>query len=78
MKQEIGFEIVKELGELSPASKGWSKQINLLRWNDGEAKLDIRSWTADHEKMSKGIALTIPEAQMLVTILQKFFTDQEA
>lgn len=73
----IEYEIVKELGALSPASKDWQKEVNLLKWNNGDAKIDIRSWTKGHEKMSKGIALTLPEAERLVEILQEYLQSKQ-
>jgi len=39
---EIKYEIVKELAVLSEGSKGWSKELNLIIWNDREPKYDIR------------------------------------
>ncbi len=33
---EIKFEIIKTLGVLSTSAKGWSKELNLVSWNDRE------------------------------------------
>jgi len=40
---EIKFEIIKYIGILSESSKGWTKELNLIRWNVREPKDDIRS-----------------------------------
>ena len=61
----ITFEIKKRIGVLSTSTKGWSKELNLVSWNGREAKLDIREWSPDHEKMSKGVTLTNDEAVAL-------------
>lgn len=58
---ELKFEITKYLGVLSESAKGWSKEINLVSWNDREPKYDIREWDPEHEKMSKGITLNRDE-----------------
>lgn len=62
---DITFEITKELGVIGDDSKGWSKELNLISWNGREAKYDIRSWSPDHTRMSKGISLTEEEMKKL-------------
>ncbi|MGO1580628.1 MAG: YdbC family protein [Peptoniphilaceae bacterium] len=58
---EFKFEIVKHIATLSTNSKGWSKELNLVSWNERNAKYDIREWDPDHKMMSKGITLTKEE-----------------
>ncbi|HCC06879.1 MAG TPA: hypothetical protein DEP72_01755 [Clostridiales bacterium] len=60
---EIKFEITKEIAVLSERAGGWTKEINMVSWNDRPAKYDIREWTTDHDKMGKGI--TISEEEMI-------------
>ena len=55
---EIKYEIVKQIGVLSKATSGWSKELNLISWNDREPKYDIRDWSPDREKMGKGVTLS--------------------
>ena len=66
---EIKYEIVRELAVLSEGSKGWSKELNLISWNDREPKYDIREWSPNHEKMGKGITLSKDEIQKLAEVL---------
>ena len=66
---EIKFEIKQELGILSEGSKGWTKQLNLISWNDREPKYDIRDWSPDQEKMGKGITLSHEELKNLKELL---------
>ncbi|MBE3555387.1 MAG: hypothetical protein IMW85_10475 [Thermicanus sp.] len=68
---EIRFEIIKRIGILSEGSKGWKKELNLMSWNNKEAKYDLRDWSPDHEKMSKGITLTKDELLHLRKILNE-------
>jgi hypothetical protein len=68
--KEITFEIVKRLGALGPSSgKGWTKELNLVSWNGREAKLDIREWSPDHQKMGKGVTLSREEGEALARLL---------
>lgn len=65
---EITFEITKELGVISETSKGWTRELNMVSWNDREPKFDIRDWSPDHTRMSKGVSLTEEEMQKLVEL----------
>ena len=62
---EIRFEIVRHIGVLSESPSGWTKELNVVSWNGGNPKLDIRDWAPDHAKMGKGITLTVEEAEAL-------------
>ena len=50
---------------LSTSSRGWSKELNLVSWNDRPAKFALREWAPDHSRMGKGITLSDEEAKML-------------
>lgn len=67
---EIQFEIIKTIGILSSTSKGWNKEVNLISWNGKSPKYDIREWSPDHSKMSKGITLTFEEYAALKKLLE--------
>jgi hypothetical protein len=45
---DIKYEIIKTIGVLSKSDSGWSKELNLISWNDRDAKYDLRDWSADH------------------------------
>lgn len=66
---DIKYDIIKEIGVLSKNAKGWQKELNLISWNEGAAKYDIRDWAPDHEKMGKGTTLTEEEMENLKEIL---------
>lgn len=65
------FEIQKEIAVLSEASNGWQKELNLVSWNGRDPKYDIRDWSPDHSKMSKGVTLTEQEAERLLASLRE-------
>lgn len=73
MAKEITVNITQNIGVLSTASNGWTKEINMVSWNGGNPKYDIRSWDAEHEKMSKGITLTEDECKELYEKLKEIF-----
>lgn len=66
---DLKFEITEHIGVISSNEKGWSKELNLVSWNDRDPKYDIRDWSADHTKMSKGITLTKEEISTLKDLL---------
>jgi hypothetical protein len=66
---DIKFEIKETLGSISESSKGWKKELNLISWNDKEAKYDIRDWDSEHKKMGKGITLSKEELKALKEVL---------
>lgn len=67
----IKYDIVKEVGVVSENSSGWSKEINLISWNDRAPKYDIRDWAPGHEKMGKGVTLSADELRELKRILNE-------
>jgi len=66
---EIKYEITKHIGVLSESTKGWTKELNLVSWNDREPKYDIREWSPEHEKMGKGVTLSEEEVTKLKELL---------
>lgn len=67
----IKFDIQEHCGVISESAKGWSKELNLVSWNNGQPKFDIRDWDPSHEKMGKGITLTNDELRELKRILNE-------
>ena len=55
---ELKFEITKNIGVLSESARGWTKELNMVSWNEREPKYDLREWNPDHTRMGKGITLT--------------------
>ena len=48
---EIKYEVVQRVAVLSQRPRGWERQLNLISWNDGEPKYDIRDWSPDGTRM---------------------------
>ena len=70
----IKFEIVRHFGVLSTAPTGWTKEFNIVRWNDRE-KFDIRDWAPGHERMSKGVTLYEYEMKKIFEMCTEIFSE---
>lgn len=66
---ELKFEITEKIGVISENAKGWTKELNLVSWNEREPKYDLREWAPDYSKMGKGVTLTADELAQLKDIL---------
>ncbi len=66
---EIKYDIIQKIAVLSQRPRGWERQLNLISWNDGEPKYDIRDWSPDGSRMGKGISLSAEEMGILKGIL---------
>lgn len=70
MSNEISYEITKSIGVIKSYPTGWSKEINMVSWNGGQPKVDIRDWDETHERMSKGITLTKEEFRDMIQVVK--------
>ena len=68
---EFKYEITERIAVLSQSPNGWERQLNMISWNDHEPKYDIRDWSPDGSKMSKGISLSHDEMAVLKDILNE-------
>ena len=75
---EISVVIKKHFGVLSRHENGWAREINLVEWNNGPAKFDIRDWSPDHVRMSRGITLTAEEIIKLTAVLNNVMAEIDA
>lgn len=68
---EIKYEITERIAVISTNAKGWERQLNMISWNDHEPKYDIRDWSPDGSRMTKGITMTQEELATLKGILEE-------
>jgi hypothetical protein len=68
MAAEFSYEVTAELGVISENAKGWQTKLNMISWNGGESKFDVRPWSPDGERMGKGISLNEEEMVKLVEL----------
>ncbi|MBR2480278.1 MAG: hypothetical protein IKB56_03115 [Clostridia bacterium] len=69
MPAELKYDITKACGVLSTSARGWTKELNYVSWNDRDPRLDLREWAPNHDRMGKGMTLSIEEAKALKEIL---------
>ena len=71
-KNDITFEIVEHIGvidEINNRDEKWTKEVNVVSWNGGKPKIDVRDWNSSHTRMSRGITLTEDQAMKLTKAL---------
>lgn len=66
---EVTFKIEKHIAVITEYGTGWNKELNIVSWNGGEAKYDIRDWSPDHTQMGRGITLKADEMSVIVNAL---------
>lgn len=77
MARGLNVEIVEHIAVLSENQNGWTKELNLVSWNDRNPKYDIREWDENHEKMSKGVTLTKEDLSALAKALNGMELDND-
>ena len=69
---EITFDILEHiavLDEIGGREEKWTKEINVVAWNGGKPKIDVRDWNGSHDRMSRGITLTEEQAEKMTRAL---------
>lgn len=66
---DIQFIRNTKYGTVGMGKNGWTKEVCNVSWNQKGPKLDLREWSPDYKKMSRGITLTKQEAKRLLEIL---------
>ena len=67
---EFKYEITERIAVLSER-KNWTKELNMVSWNDREPKYDIRDWNHKDGKMGKGVTLTQEDIENLKLVLNE-------
>ena len=71
-KNDITFEIVEHIGvidEINNRDEKWTKEVNVVSWNGGKPKIDVRDWNSSYTRMSRGITLTEDQAMKMTKAL---------
>lgn len=77
-RDEIQFELMEHIGVLEERENGWTKEVNIVSWNGGPGKVDIRDWDPEHERMTRGITLFEKTAEKLAEALCQRYGKQSA
>ncbi len=67
-EKNITFEIKEHLGVIVRFDNGWTRELNIISWNGGVPKFDLRDWDPHHERMRKGITLHAAEMRKVVDL----------
>lgn len=71
MAAEVKFEIVERLVVLKDRKPAWDLELNIVSWNGGEPKYDIREWNEDHTRCGKGVTLDEEALKKLVEFCEQ-------
>ena len=69
----ITFEIKEHIGVIDTNDLGWTLEVNIVQWNNGADKLDLRYWSPDHQRMQRGSTFTKDQTLKLTHLLQARF-----
>lgn len=72
---DFKYEIIRKIGKISEGNKGWSKELNLVSWNERAPKYDLRDWNHEENKMGKGVTLSKDEVKELLEVLKSIEYD---
>ena len=72
---DISVSVEKELGVIATKPGDMTLQINVVKWNNGKPKVDIRSWNEDRSRMSKGLGFNKYEIKVLKELLNSIDID---
>ncbi len=71
--ENFSWEIVKAFGQFSEERKNYTREVNLIAWNQATPVYDIRGWRVGKDGQShplKGLSLSREELIALRDILQ--------
>ncbi|MDO5733305.1 MAG: PC4/YdbC family ssDNA-binding protein [Eubacteriales bacterium] len=77
-RRQVIYEIKEHIGVLSTSSSGWTREVNLVSWNDRPARIDIRDWDPERRKMSRGIGLNLWEVRKLIELMKDYDLESDA
>jgi Uncharacterized protein conserved in bacteria len=67
--KEVTFEVEEHIGVIAVTPTGWKKELNMVAWNGGAAKFDIRDWDEEHAHMGRGVTMNKDEVKTLSDLL---------
>lgn len=72
IKKDNGFKykLIKKVGVISRNQAGWTKEVNIVSYNDKKSVIDIRIWSPNN-KMSRGITIDKKDLKTLIKLLKK-------
>ena len=70
IKKDNGFKykLIKKVGVISRNQAGWTKEVNIVSYNDKKSVIDIRIWSPNN-KMSRGITIDKKDLKTWIKLL---------
>ena len=68
-RKAIQCTLKHHLGTLRESEKGWSREVNVVSWEGAASRLDIRDWSKNKDRSSKGVTFTRAEVERLRDML---------
>lgn len=63
------YDTICVISEQTVKGISWKKSVTWVDWNHG-IKVDLRKWTTDYEKCSKGLCISVDELKNLYNIIR--------
>ena len=72
---DFNYEILEHIGIIDTSIGGWTKELNIVRFNKpdgspGRALYDIRAYSPDKSRMTKGLRFREDEIKALAQLLR--------
>ncbi len=67
---DFKYEIMERLGVVSQSKGGWTRELNIVSFNDKDPRYDLRDWAPDRGSMSKGFTFSKEELIVLKDLLK--------
>ena len=76
MQDKITYDVVRNIGVIAD-NGAWETQVNMISWNHGAPKFDIRKWNVETDRMRKRISMTENEASTLAKAMNEYFEGED-
>ena len=73
-KNGLLIRIAKLIAVLAPSENGYTKMLTITSWNRNRLKYDIRSWSADYSRMTKGMSLNDVEMRNFMSVYKTWIS----
>lgn len=77
-KRPVTYRITRRFGAIRQTESGWTRELNMVSWNDMPEKFDIRDWNEEHTKCGRGITLNLEEMEALIELAKEGIEEMKA
>lgn len=70
------YRIVESIGVIS--TKGaWNRELNIVEWEGRKPVLDIREWSKEHTRLTRGLTFTEAELEKAIRLFEEWNEDRQ-